>query len=101
MRWLDPGAVPTLGDWFRTGGYEAHYRGTLHISHADLPVPSSDDDLAASDDDGRLIVEAVEACRAADRLDGYGCSGWIGREPHGAAEVARYHRRRARCRAAI
>src|SRR5690349_23177074 len=22
MRWLDPDAVPTMGDWFRAGGYQ-------------------------------------------------------------------------------
>ena len=42
--------------------------------------------LSASDDDGRLIPEAVEAYRRADRLDPFGFSGWIGREPHGAAK---------------
>ena len=36
MQWLDPNSVPTLGDWFRAGGYETHYRGKWHISHADL-----------------------------------------------------------------
>ena len=39
----------------------------------------------ASDDDGRPIPDAVEAYRRADRLDPYGFSGWIGREPHGAS----------------
>ncbi len=86
MRWLDPGAVPTLGDWFRAGGYQTHYRGKWHISHANLEVPGSDEGLAASDDDGRVIAEAVEAYRAADRLDPFGFSGWIGREPHGVAK---------------
>ncbi|MFN7149568.1 MAG: sulfatase-like hydrolase/transferase [Microthrixaceae bacterium] len=86
MRWLDPAGVPTLGDWFRGGGYRTHYRGKWHISHADLPVAGSDDGLAASDDDGRVIAEAVEAYRTADRLDPFGFSGWIGREPHGAAK---------------
>ena len=86
MRWLDPEAVPTLGDWFRAGGYQTHYRGKWHISHADLPVPGTHEGLAASDDEGRLIPEAVEAYRRADRLDPFGFSGWIGREPHGAAK---------------
>ena len=27
MGWLDPDEVPTLGDWFRAGGYQTHYRG--------------------------------------------------------------------------
>ena len=40
----------------------------------------------ASDDDGRPIPDAVEAYRKADRLDPFGFSGWIGREPHGAAK---------------
>lgn len=85
MRWLDPHAVPTLGDWFRAGGYQTHYRGKWHISHADLPVPGSNEGLMASDDDGHVIAQAVEAYRRADRLDPFGFSGWIGREPHGAS----------------
>ena len=39
MGWLDPNSVPTLGDWFRAGGYRTHYRGKWHISHADLMAP--------------------------------------------------------------
>src|SRR5690242_9708299 len=31
MRWLDPNSVPTLGDWFRAGGYRSHYRGKWHV----------------------------------------------------------------------
>lgn len=87
MRWLDPDAVPTLGDWFRAGGYQTHYRGKWHISHADLPVPGSNEGLLASDDDGRVIADAVEAYRRADRLDPFGFSGWIGREPHGVSKA--------------
>ena len=86
MRWLDPDAVPTLGDWFRAGGYHTHYRGKWHISHADLAVPGTSAGLLASDDEGRVISEAVEAYQRADRLDPFGFSGWIGREPHGAAK---------------
>ncbi len=86
MRWLDPDAVPTLGDWFRAGGYQTHYRGKWHISHADLLVPGTHEGLLASDDDGHVIADAVEAYRRADRLDPFGFSGWIGREPHGAAK---------------
>ena len=39
MHWLDPNSVPTLGDWFRAGGYRTHYRGKWHVSHADLAIP--------------------------------------------------------------
>jgi len=86
MGWLDPDEIPTLGDWFRAGGYRTHYRGKWHVSHADLMVPGSHEGLMASDTEGRLIPEAVEAYRRADRLDPFGFSGWIGREPHGAAK---------------
>lgn len=83
MRWLDPAGVPTMGDWFRAGGYTAHYRGKWHVSHADLPGPDGVLGLEASDDDGRVLPDGVAAYRAADRLDPFGFSGWIGREPHG------------------
>jgi arylsulfatase A-like enzyme len=87
MQWLDPNSVPTLGDWFRAGGYETHYRGKWHISHADLMIPGSHEGLMASDETGTPIPAAVAAYKGADRLDPYGFSGWIGREPHGAAKA--------------
>jgi arylsulfatase A-like enzyme len=40
----------------------------------------------ASDGAGNLIPDAVAAYKGADRLDPFGFSGWIGREPHGAAK---------------
>ena len=86
MGWLDPNSVPTLGDWFRAGGYKTHYRGKWHVSHADLVVPGTTEGLMASDDLGRLLPDVVAAYRRADRLDPFGFSGWIGREPHGAAK---------------
>ena len=85
MHWLDPDSVPTLGDWFRAGGYRTHYRGKWHVSFADLIIPGTHEGLKASDDDGKPVPEAVAAYRGADRLDPFGFSGWIGREPHGAA----------------
>jgi len=87
MRWLDPTGVPTLGDWFRAGGYRTHYRGKWHISYADLPTPGSHEGLKASDDSGAVIPAAVEAYQKADQLDPFGFSGWIGREPHRAAKA--------------
>ncbi len=41
MMWLDPDSVPTLGDWFRAGGYQTHYRGKWHVSLADLLIPGT------------------------------------------------------------
>jgi arylsulfatase A-like enzyme len=87
MLWLDPDSVPTLGDWFRAGGYRTHYRGKWHVSDAALSVPGTHEGLMASDDNGLAIREAVEAYRKADRLDPFGFSGWIGREPHGPARA--------------
>ena len=84
MAWLDPNSVPTMGDWFRAGGYRTHYRGKWHVSFADLTTPGSHEGLKASDDDGDPLPDAVAAYRRADRLDPFGFSGWIGREPHGA-----------------
>ncbi len=39
LRWLRAGEVPTLGNWFRAAGYDTHYDGKWHISHADLEDP--------------------------------------------------------------
>jgi choline-sulfatase len=83
MMFLDPDSVPTLGDWFRAGGYQTHYRGKWHVSSAGLPLPGTHEDLMTSDNAGNLIPDAIEAYRRADRLDPFGFSGWIGREPHG------------------
>src|SRR6478736_1508359 len=63
MRWLAADEVPTLGDWFRAGGYQTHYRGKWHVSLADLSVPGGHESIMASDDDGRPIARAVDAYR--------------------------------------
>jgi arylsulfatase A-like enzyme/putative intracellular protease/amidase len=83
LRWLPPGEVPTLGDWFRVAGYDTHYDGKWHISHADL-IGDDGKPFATNDDDGNVDDAAVDAYRTADPLDAYGFSGWIGPEPHGA-----------------
>jgi arylsulfatase A-like enzyme len=83
MHWLDPDSVPTMGDWFRAAGYRTHYRGKWHISHADLVVPGTHEGLRVNDADGVVDPAVVDAYRRADRLDRFGFSGWIGREPHG------------------
>lgn len=83
MRWLRPGEVPTLGHWFRAAGYDTCYQGKWHLSHADLTDPATGGSLATNDDDGVVDQEAVAAYLAADRLEPFGFSGWIGPEPHG------------------
>ncbi|MBI2705163.1 MAG: sulfatase-like hydrolase/transferase [Actinobacteria bacterium] len=84
MRWLDPATVPTMGDWFRSAGYRSYYRGKWHISHPDLLDPVTHHGLATNDKDGNVDQAVVELYRRADRLDIFGFTGWIGREPHGA-----------------
>jgi arylsulfatase A-like enzyme len=85
MRWLREGEVPTLGHWFRAAGYDTHYDGKWHISHADLEDPATGGSLLSNDDDGVPDPSAVQAYLDADRLDPFGFSGWVGPEPHGAA----------------
>ncbi len=83
MRWLRPGEVPTLGHWLRAAGYDTCYQGKWHLSHADMIDPASGAPLATNDDEGTVDDAAVAAYLAADRLDPFGFSGWIGPEPHG------------------
>jgi len=84
MRWLRRGEVPTLGNWFRAAGYDTHYDGKWHISHADLHDPATDGSLATNDDDGVVDTSAVQRYLDADPLGPFGFSGWVGPEPHGA-----------------
>ncbi len=86
MRWLRPGEVPTLGNWFRAAGYDTHYDGKWHVSHADLHRPDGSR-ISTNDDAGNVDPEGVRAYLDADPLQPYGFSGWVGPEPHG-PEVA-------------
>lgn len=85
MRWLRPGEVPTLGNWFQAAGYDTHYDGKWHISHADLEDPSTREPLATNDDHGVVDASAVRRYLDADPLKAFGFSGWVGPEPHGAS----------------
>jgi arylsulfatase A-like enzyme/putative intracellular protease/amidase len=82
MRWLPKGEVPTLGNWFRAAGYDTHYDGKWHISHADIIERGKP--LTTNRDDGRVIPDAVQRYLDEDPLGPYGFSGWVGPEPHGA-----------------
>jgi arylsulfatase A-like enzyme len=85
LRWLRRGEVPTVGNWFRAAGYDTHYDGKWHISHADLEDPATGASLNTNDDDGVVDQDAVQRYLDADPLGPYGFSGWVGPEPHGAA----------------
>ena len=112
LRSMRPGEVPTIGHWFRAAGYDTHYAGKWHVSHADLMVDGRA--LPTNTSDGTVIDDNVARYLEADPLDPYGFSGWVGPEPHGgrlrdsgvvrdpiiADQVVawlrdRYHRRRA------
>jgi choline-sulfatase len=41
MFWLDPGTVPTMGSYFRAGGYDTYYKGKWHFSEADILIPGT------------------------------------------------------------
>jgi len=83
MRWLRPGEVPTLGHWFRAAGYDTHYDGKWHITHADLH-DAEGERIATNDDDGNVLSDGVQRYLDANPLDDFGFSGWVGPEPHGA-----------------
>ena len=38
VNWLEPGSVPTMGDWFKANNYSTHYFGKCHFAHP--PTPS-------------------------------------------------------------
>ena len=84
MRWLRQGEVPTLGNWFAAAGYDTHYDGKWHISHADLDDPAAGGPLATNDNAGVVDKAAVQRYLDADLLAPFGFSGWVGPEPHGA-----------------
>jgi arylsulfatase A-like enzyme len=85
--WLDPNTVPTMGDYFRAGGYRTYYKGKWHVSDADIMMPGTHTVLHSYDDNGRPIKRVIDLYKAADQLDGHGFSGWIGPEPHGSAKA--------------
>ncbi|MEZ5279112.1 MAG: sulfatase-like hydrolase/transferase [Acidimicrobiales bacterium] len=88
MRWMRPHEVPTLGNWFRAAGYDTHYDGKWHISHADLydnsgPDHQHNQPLATNTAEGEVLSDNVQRYLDADPLADFGFSGWVGPEPHG------------------
>jgi arylsulfatase A-like enzyme len=83
VSWLAPDGVPTLGDWFRAGGYRTYYKGKWHATHSHLDAADGEGYLASIEDDGIPIEANVERYLEADLLDDFGFSEWVGPEPHG------------------
>ncbi len=83
MQWLAPDTIPTMGDWFRAGGYRTFYKGKWHVSHAHLPAPGGEGQLQTLTEEGKPIPENIATFLKADLLEPYGFSEWVGPEPHG------------------
>ncbi len=83
MFWLAPDTVPTLGDWFRAGGYRTFYKGKWHVSHPYLDAEDGEGYLLSIGDDGTRIPDNIQKYLDADLLDGHGFSEWVGPDPHG------------------
>ena len=87
MSWLDPNSVPNARRLVPGRGLPHPLPGQVaRLARRPGSPPGTHEGLMASDDAGQPIPEAVEAYKRADRLDPFGFSGWIGREPHGAAK---------------
>src|SRR4051794_10799712 len=83
MFWLASDTVPTLGDWFRAGGYRTYYKGKWHASHPHLDADDGDGYLLSIDDEGTPIPDNIQKYLDADLLDDHGFSEWVGPDPHG------------------
>lgn len=82
--WLDHSTVPTLGEYFRTAGYQTYWKGKWHISDEDILIPGTHDALPSYNTKTGVPNSAQEQIyEKANRLSDYGFDGWIGPEPHG------------------
>ncbi len=83
MYYLDPATVPTMGDYFRAGGYRTYYKGKWHLSLPDIFIPGTTTAYTSYTSNGTPIPENEARYVEAERLEQYGFSGWIGPEPFG------------------
>lgn len=83
LYWLQPGTVPTLGNYFRTAGYDTYWKGKWHISDGDIYQPGSYNPLPSYNANGVRDPYLEELYEEAGMLEQYGFTGWIGPEPHG------------------
>ena len=83
MQYLDPATVPTMGDYFRAGGYRTYYKGKWHLSLPDIFIPGTTTAYTTYRSDGTPIPANETKYLDAERLEEFGFSGWIGPEPFG------------------
>ena len=67
MFWLDASTVPTLGDYFRTAGYETYWIGKWHVSHSDILQPGTQTGKPSYDNLGKRDASAESLYREADK----------------------------------
>ena len=82
--WLDHNTVPTLGEYFRTAGYQTYWKGKWHLSDEDILIPGTHNALLSyNTKTGEPNLLQEQLYEHANRLNNYGFDGWIGPEPHG------------------
>ena len=82
--WLDHNTVPTIGNYFKTAGYQTFWKGKWHLSDEDILIPSSHHALLSYNDKGVTDPKNKNIYFNANRLKDFGFDGWVGPEPHGA-----------------
>ena len=83
--WLGSNTVPTIGNYFRTAGYQTFWKGKWHLSDEDILVPGTHNALPSYHTTTGIPDSTKEKLyENANRLNAYGFDGWIGPEPHGA-----------------
>jgi len=84
IHWLEHDTVPTMGHYFRAGGYETVYKGKWHLSKAEL-LDENKEPIDSTLEDGTRLPEVEEMYLDTQPLEPFGFSDWIGPEPHGAS----------------
>ncbi len=84
--WLTQYTLPTIGNYFRAGGYRTIYKGKGHFASNYTPLePGTKTGLLSFDaDTGIPDRERERLYLEQNVLDPFGWDGWIGPEPHGA-----------------
>lgn len=83
LYWLQPGTVPTLGNYFRAAGYDTYWKGKWHISDGDIYQPGSYNPMPSYNQNSIRDPYLESIYVESGMLEQYGFTGWIGPEPHG------------------